>query len=67
MFNIEELKKNNKTSYLAEILERLDREEKEVRGMLVADENLENENLEEMVQGELKSIQEQRKQTEKQI
>ncbi|KKQ77106.1 peptide chain release factor 1 [Candidatus Nomurabacteria bacterium RIFCSPHIGHO2_02_FULL_35_13] len=61
-FNLDELKKNHKTSYLASILERLDKEEIEVREMLVKDIT-----LKEMVDGELKSIQEQRDATEKQI
>ncbi|MEK7572491.1 MAG: PCRF domain-containing protein [Patescibacteria group bacterium] len=61
-FNLDELKKNHKTSYLAGVLEHLDYEEKEVREMLVKDIT-----LKEMVEGELKSIQEQRKIIEKQI
>jgi len=61
-FNLDELKKNHKTSYFAGILERLDREEVEVREMLAKDIT-----LKEMVDGELKSIQEQRKNIEKQI
>jgi peptide chain release factor 1 len=61
-FNLDELKKNHKTSYFAGILERLDREEVEVREMLAKDIT-----LKEMADGELKSIEEQRKNTEKQI
>ncbi|MEI6580584.1 MAG: PCRF domain-containing protein [bacterium] len=60
--NLDELKKNHKTSYLAGILERLDKEEKEIREILTKDVS-----LKEMVDGELKSIQEQRENTEKQI
>lgn len=60
--NLDELKKNHSTSYLAGILERLDKEEIEVREMLTKDDT-----LKEMVGGELKSIQEQREDTEKQI
>ena len=60
--NLEELKKNRQTSYLAGILERLDREEVEVREMLRKDIT-----LKEMVDAELKSIQGQRETTEKQI
>jgi peptide chain release factor 1 len=60
--NLDELKKNHNTSYLAEILERLNREEGEVREMLAGDDT-----LHEMAQAELKSIQEQREATEKQI
>jgi len=60
--NLEELKKNHNTSYLAGILERLNKEEIEVREMLVKDIS-----LKEMVEGELKYIQEQREATEKQI
>ncbi len=62
MMNIDELKKNHNTSYLAEILERLNREEGEVREMLAGDDT-----LHEMAQTELKSIQEQRETAEKQI
>jgi 5-enolpyruvylshikimate-3-phosphate synthase len=61
-FDIEELKKNNQTSYLALILERLAREEAEVREMLDSDDT-----LHELAANELKSIQEQRDATEKQI
>ncbi len=61
MLDINELKKNHNTSYLAGELERLLREEKEVEEML------KDKNLEEMVQGELRSIQEQKAHIEKQI
>ncbi len=60
--DLEELKKNHKTSYLAGILERLAREEAEVREMLASDDT-----LHEMAQTELKSIQEQKDGAEKQI
>lgn len=60
--DIEELKKNHKTSYLAGILERLNREEEEVREMLDGDDT-----LHEMASVELKSIQDQRDVIEKQI
>ena len=60
--NLEELKKNHKTSYLAGILERLEKEQREVEDMLTKDIS-----LKEMVEGEIKSIEEQRKNTEKQI
>ena len=60
--NLEELKKNHNTSYLASVLERLNREEVEVREMLDSDES-----LHEMASAELKNIQEQREMTEKQI
>ena len=60
--DLEELKKNHKTSYLAGVLGRLEHEENEVREMLAKDVS-----LKEMVEGELESIQEQRKVTEKQI
>lgn len=60
--NLEELKKNHNTSYLASVLERLNREEGEVREMLDSDES-----LHEMATAELKNIQEQREMTEKQI
>jgi peptide chain release factor 1 len=60
--NLEELKKNHNTSYLASILERLNREEGEVREMLDSDES-----LHEMATAELKNIQEQRETIEKQI
>ena len=61
-FNLDELKKNHNTSYLAGILERLAREEAQVREMMEGDDD-----LHEMAAAELKSIQEQREATEKQI
>ena len=60
--NLEELKKNHNTSYLAGILERLNKEEQEVRDMLKGDSSLQD-----MADTELKSIQEQKDATEKQI
>ena len=62
MLDLEELKKNHNTSYLASILERLNREEAEVREMLAGDET-----LHEMATKELKYIQEQKETIEKQI
>ena len=61
-FDLEELKKNHNTSYFAGILERLAREEEEVREMLAGDDT-----LHEMAATELKNIEEQREATEKQI
>lgn len=60
--NLEELKKNNKTSYLALSLERLDREEKEVRAMMGGDDD-----MHELASKELKYIQEQRIEIQKQV
>ncbi|PIZ86813.1 peptide chain release factor 1 [Candidatus Nomurabacteria bacterium CG_4_10_14_0_2_um_filter_30_12] len=60
--NLDELKKNHNTSYLAGILERLNREEEQVREMMGGDDD-----LHEIASQELKSIQEQRETTEKQI
>lgn len=61
-FDLDELKKNHKTNYLAGIWERLNKEETEAKEMLVKDDA-----LKEMVDGELKSIQEQKEAIEKQI
>jgi len=61
-FDLEELKKNHNTSYLAGVLERLAREEAEVREMLDSDDS-----LHELASKELKSLQEERERTEKQI
>lgn len=61
-FNIEELKKDHNTSYLAGMLEKLLREEVEVREMLDSDET-----LHEMAAKELKYIQEQKDGVIKQI
>lgn len=60
-FDLEELKKNHNTSYLADVLERLIREEGEVREMLASDET-----LHEIATKELKFIQEKRERVEKQ-
>jgi peptide chain release factor 1 len=60
--NLEELKKKHETSFLASSLERLDKEEREVREMLSKDLS-----LKEMVESELKNIQDQREGVEKQI
>lgn len=60
--NIDELKKNHKTSYLAGILEHLNEQEKEIMEMLVKDNS-----LKEMADVELKSIAEQKATTERQI
>jgi len=62
MLNLEELKKDHKTSYLAGVLEHLNRQEKELEEMMKGDES-----LKEMAQSELKSIKEQQQATEKQI
>ena len=61
-FDLEELKKNHNTSYLASILERLAREEAEVREMLASDES-----LHELAAKELKFIQDERERVSKQI
>lgn len=60
--DIEELKKSHTTNYFAGILERLAHEEAEVREMLDSDDT-----LHEMAAAELKSIEQQREATEKQI
>lgn len=60
--NIEDLKKDHRTNYLAEMLERLVRKEAEVREMLAGDET-----LHELAASELKSIQEEKEGVEKQI
>lgn len=62
MLDLEELKKNYNTSYLAGVLERLNREEAEVREMLAGDET-----LHEMAAKELQFIQEERIRIEKQV
>ena len=59
--DLEELKKNHNTNYLAEMLEKLLREEAEVREMLAGDES-----LHELAAKELKFIQEERERVEKQ-
>lgn len=60
--NLEELKQNHKTSYLAEMLEGLNRQEAEVREMMGGDDDLHD-----LATKELLLIQEQRKGIEKQI
>jgi len=62
LLNIEELKKNHNTSYLAGVLERLNREEAQVCEMMGEDDD-----LHEMAKEELKSIQKQKEDVEKQI
>lgn len=61
-YNIEELKKNHNTNYIASVLERLDRAELEVREMLESDDS-----LHELAGEELKKIQEEREITLKQL
>lgn len=61
-YNIEELKKNHNTSYLASVLERLERAENEVREMLESDDSLHD-----LAGEELKKIQEEREITLKQV
>ena len=60
--DLEELKKNHQTSYLATSLEKLAREEAEVREMLAGDDS-----LHEMAAKELKFIQEERERIEAQV
>ncbi|MCE9549346.1 PCRF domain-containing protein [Candidatus Nomurabacteria bacterium] len=60
--NLDELKKDHRTSYLASILERLARQEAEVREMLAGDDS-----LHEMAAAELKSLQEEKEGVSKQI
>ena len=59
--DLDEFKKNHNTSYLAGILEKLSREETEVREMLASDDS-----LHEMAAKELEFIEEKRKEVEKQ-
>ncbi len=61
-FDLEELKNNHNTNYLGVALEKLAREEAEVREMLASDES-----LHEMAAKELKFIQEERERIEKQV
>lgn len=61
-FNIEELKKDHKTTHLAEAFERLLHEEEQTKEMLKGDES-----LREMAEEELQSIQTQKEGIEKQI
>ena len=60
--NLEEIKKDHRTSYLASSLEKLLREEAEVREMLASDDS-----LHEMAVKELKFIQEEKERIEKQV
>ncbi|MBI3305598.1 PCRF domain-containing protein [Candidatus Nomurabacteria bacterium] len=60
--NLDEIKKDHRTSYLAVALEKLVREEREVREMLASDDT-----LHEMAAKELKFIQEERERIEKQV
>lgn len=60
--DLDALKKDHRTSYLAEMLEKLLREEAEVREMLASDDT-----LHEMAGKELKYIQDQKDNVEKQI
>ncbi|MEX2052248.1 MAG: PCRF domain-containing protein [Candidatus Paceibacterota bacterium] len=60
--NIDELKKDHRTSYLAEQLSRLMRAEAEVRGMLASDDSLHD-----LAGEELKTLQAEREAVEKQI
>ncbi|MES3031824.1 MAG: PCRF domain-containing protein [Patescibacteria group bacterium] len=62
MMDIEELKNNHNTNYLATMLEKLSREEAEVRDMLAGDDS-----LHELAAKELKFIQEERERIEKQV
>ena len=60
--NIDELKKDHRTSYLAESLQRLSREEAQVREMLAGDATLHD-----LAASELKEIQVEKERIEKQI
>lgn len=60
--NLEELKKDHKTSYLAGVLETLIHQESEVKEMLASDDKLQG-----LASEELKIIQIKREETEKQI
>ncbi len=60
--DISELKKDHRTNYLAEALEKLLREEAEVREMLASDDS-----LHEMAAKELKVLQEEKERIEKQV
>jgi protein subunit release factor A len=60
--DIEELKKDHNTNYLATQLEKILREEAEVRAMLDSDES-----LHELAGKELQTIQEEKERIEKQI
>lgn len=60
--NLEELKKNHQTSYLADMLERLNRQEAEVRQMLESDDSLHD-----LAAEELKALQIEREGIEAQV
>ncbi|OGI76105.1 peptide chain release factor 1 [Candidatus Nomurabacteria bacterium RIFCSPHIGHO2_02_FULL_42_19] len=62
MTSLDELKKDHRTSYLAEMLENLVRKEREVREMLAGDATLHD-----LATSELKEIQEQKENLEKQV
>ena len=62
MMNLDELKKDHRTNYLAIALEKLLREENEVREMLAGDDS-----LHEMAAKELKVIQEEKERLERQV
>jgi peptide chain release factor 1 len=62
MLNLDELKKDHRTSYWAGVWEQLTNQEKELLEMLAKDPS-----LREVVQIEIKEIEEQKKQAEKQI
>src|SRR3990167_5466761 len=69
-FNLDELKKDHRTSYLAGMLEQLGRKEAEVREMLAPPGEAGRaggENPRHLVEAELKEIQEQKEELEKQI
>ncbi|OGI81794.1 peptide chain release factor 1 [Candidatus Nomurabacteria bacterium RIFCSPLOWO2_12_FULL_44_11] len=69
-FNLDELKKDHRTSYLAGMLEQLGRKEAEVREMLAPPGEAGragDETLRHLVEAELKEIQEQKEELEKQI
>jgi len=62
MLNVDELKKDHRTNYLAEMLEGLARKESEIREMLAGDETLHD-----LATAELKGIQDEREGLEKQV
>ncbi len=62
MLDLDELKKDHRTNYLALMLEKILREEAEVREMLASDET-----LHELASKELKTIQEEKERIEKQV
>ena len=60
--DISELKKDHRTAYLAEMLENLARKEAELREMLASDETLHD-----LAAQELKALQEEKQNVEKQV